>query len=180
MAQTLERLLVEQAPTTSPVRIRKLGHVVYRVRDIERAVKFYTEILNFRVSDRNERGMVFLNACGDHHTIGLVQAEAGETAQFPNSKELGLSHFAMEVASLDELFEIREFLRAKGVPITGEGRKGPGCNIELSFRDPDGYALELYCSMDQIGPNNRARPASQWRRVNSLEEARDNPLPATW
>jgi hypothetical protein len=86
----------------------------------------------------------------------------------------------MEVASLDELFEIREFLRTKGVPITGEGRKGPGCNIELSFRDPDGYSLELYCSMDQIGPNNRARPATQWRRVNTLEEARDKPLPATW
>lgn len=180
MAQTLQRPVAEQRGTASPVRIRKLGHVVYWVRNIERSVKFYTEILNFRVSDVNERGMVFLNTCGDHHTIGLVQAEAGDAARLPESKELGLSHFAMEVASLDELFEIREFLKAKGISITGEGRKGPGSNVELSFRDPDGYAVELYCNMDQIGRNNRARPASQWQRVSSLEEARDNPLPATW
>lgn len=164
----------------SPVKIRKLGHVVYKVRDMERSVKFYTEILNFRVSDVNEKGMVFLNGCGDHHTIGLAQAEAGASAAHATGDQLGLSHFAMEVSSLDELFEIRDFLRANDVPITGEGRKGPGSNVELSFKDPDGYNLELYCNMDQIGPNNRARPSNQWHRVGSLEEARDNPLPATY
>ena len=164
----------------SPVKIRKLGHVVYRVRDMERSVKFYKEILNFRVSDVNEKGMVFLNACGDHHTIALQQAEAGAAAEQAAPDQLGLGHFAMEVTSLDELFEIRDFLRSEGVQITGEGRKGPGSNVELSFKDPDGYNLELYCSMDQIGPNNRSRPSNQWNRVATLEEARDNPLPATY
>ena len=180
MTQTAERTVAEQTVGTSPVKVRKLGHVVFRVRDIDRSVAFYKEVLNFRVSDVNERGMVFLNACGDHHTIALMQAEAGSGAEHPAPDQLGLSHFAMEVTSLDELFEVREFLRAKGVPITGEGRKGPGSNVELSFKDPDGYNLELYCNMDQIGPNNRSRPSSQWHRVPTLEEARDNPLPATY
>ena len=85
----------------------------------------------------------------------------------------------MQVGSIDELFEIRAFLQRKGIE-TREGRKGRGCNIEVSFDDPDGYHVELYCNMDQIGPNNRARPADQWRRAKSLEEARDNPLPVTW
>jgi catechol 2,3-dioxygenase-like lactoylglutathione lyase family enzyme len=180
MAQTLERPTDEQVELKSPVRVKKLGHVVYRVRDIDRSVKFYTEILNFRVSDVNENGMVFLNACGDHHTIGLAQAAAGEAAQQPDRSQLGLGHFAMEVSSLDELFEIREFLKAKGVKIVGEGRKGPGCNIGVELHDPDGYTVELYCNMDQIGPNNRSRPADQWRRAKTLEEARDNPLSVTW
>ena len=43
--------------------------------------------------------------------------------------------------------------------------------------DPDGYNLEFYWNMDQIGPGQPSRPAAQWHRVNSLEEARDNPLP---
>ena len=43
----------------NPVWVRKLGHVVLWVRDVERSTKFYTEVLNFRVSDVNEKGMVF-------------------------------------------------------------------------------------------------------------------------
>ena len=181
MAQVLDRYQTEQKDeTTSPVRVRKLGHVVFTVRNIERSIKFYQEMLNCRISDVNERGMVFLNLCGDHHTIGLMEAEAGAEAEHHAPGQLGLNHFAMEVASLDELFEIRDFLRAKGVTITSEGRKGPGSNVDVSFLDPDGYHLELYCGMDQVGPSNRSRPASQWHRVKTLEEARDHPLPATW
>ena len=179
MAQTIEQPRTGGVAEASPVRIRKLGHVVFRVRDVERSTKFYTEILNFRVSDVNEGGMVFMNTCGDHHTIAIAPAKAGEDAQQAPRDQLGLSHFAMEVGSIDELFEIRAFLQRKRIA-TREGRKGPGCNIEVSFDDPDGYHVELYCNMDQIGPNNRVRPTEQFRRVSSLEEARDNPLPATW
>ena len=112
MTETLERTTTEGAAVEerSPVQIRKLGHVVIRVRDVERSIRFYTEILNFRVSDVNEGGMVFFNTCGDHHTIAIAAAGAGEEAQHPAKDQLGLSHFAMEVANLDELFELREFL----------------------------------------------------------------------
>src|SRR5579884_3235619 len=111
MTETLERVTTEgAAEERSPVQIRKLGHVVFRVRDVDRSTKFYTEILNFRVSDVNEQGMVFFNACGDHHTIAIMPAASGDAAQHPAKDQLGLSHFAMEVANLDELFEIREFL----------------------------------------------------------------------
>ena len=178
MAQTIDQ--PQTASTeTSPVRVRKLGHVVFRVRDVERSTKFYTEILNFRVSDVNESGMVFMNTCGDHHTIGIAAAAKGEDAAQAPRDQLGLSHFAMEVGGIDELFEIRDFLHRKGIE-TREGRKGPGCNIEVSFDDPDGYHVELYCSMDQIGPENRTRPPEQFNRTNSLEEARDHPVPTTW
>ena len=181
MTQTLEQTTSGFATgERSPVQVRKLGHVVFRVRDVERSTKFYTEILNFRVSDVNERGMVFFNTCGDHHTLAIAPAQDGEAAEQPAKGQLGLSHFALEVANLDELFEIREFLKRKGVKITFEGRNGAGSNIGVEFLDPDGYQLELYCTMDQIGRDNRARPADQWHRVKSLEDARDHPLPATW
>lgn len=183
MAEVLDRPAADAAGTAeekSPVRIRKVGHVVYRVRDVERSTRFYTDILNFAVSDVNERGMVFLTTCGDHHTIALMQADAGENARRPGSDQLGLSHFAMEVTSLDDLFEIREFLKRKGVEISFEGRKGAGCNIGVEFEDPDGYTIELYCNMDQVTPGGRSRPAEQFKRAKTLEEARDNPVPANW
>jgi len=44
-------------------------------------------------------------------------------------------------------------------------------------RDPDGFSIELYASMDQIGADGKSRPAEQWRRAKSLEEAVAHPLP---
>jgi len=70
----------------------------------------------------------------------------------------------------------REFLRAKGVKIVYEGRRGPGCNPGVEFLDPDGFNIELYACMDQIGWDQKSRPADQWRRASSLEEAVENPV----
>ena len=159
---------------TKPVQLKKIGHIVFNVSDIERSTKFWTEIMGFHVSDRNERGMVFLRNASDHHTIGL--AAAGEN-ELPKDGHVGFSHCALEVESVSQLFKIREFLRAKGVPIKFEGRKGPGCNTGVEFSDPDGFTIELYAAMDQIGWDGKSRPANEWRRAKTLEEAVENPVP---
>src|SRR5579884_268418 len=161
-------------PTRIPFQIRKLGHVVFYVSDIERSVRFYTEILPFKVSDVNEIGMVFLRCATDHHTIALAPRPGGVQ---PPPEYLQLSHFALEVPSVDDLFRIRDWLRQHNVPITFEGRKGAGCNIGIEFLDPDGYTIELYADMDQIGWDGRSRPKECWRRAKSLEEAVANPVP---
>jgi len=166
----------KQAAT--PIKVRKIGHVVYRVSDVERSVTFWTEVMGFKESDRNEQGMVFLRNASDHHTIALVAAEPGAVLGNPNDKSaLGLHHFAMEVGSVDELFGIREFLKSKGVKITYEGRRGPGSNPGVEFLDPDGYQMELYAEMEQIGWDGKSRPSKFWSRATSLEEVVANPVP---
>ncbi len=170
----------EQEVPASPVRIKKLGHVVIQVRDLERSTRFYTEVLNFRVSDRLDNGSVFLTAVGDHHTIALFPAGDGPDAEVPPQGAVRLHHFAMEVGSLEELFEIREYLKQRGVPIVWEGRRSLGGHTSVEFLDPDGYHLELYWDMDQIGPDGRSRPRDPSRRYESLEASRDNPKPPTW
>lgn len=163
-----------QVGLVSPVQVRKLGHIVLWVRDVERSKQFYTEILNFRVSDVNEKGMVFLTACGDHHTIAIAQTQADDAG--PKGRP-GLHHFAMEVESVDQLFAIREFMRRKGVQVAYEGRRGPGSNVGIEFSDPDGNTVELYADMDQIAAGESSRPASQWSRTATLEEACQRPRP---
>ena len=64
--------------TSTPIKVRKLGHVVFRVSDVERSTRFWTEIMGFSISDRNERGMVFLRHGSDHHSIALAAADPGE------------------------------------------------------------------------------------------------------
>jgi len=163
-----------QAKAEIPFRINKLGHVVFYVKDIERSIKFYTEVLPFKVSDVNEGGMVFLRCAGDHHTLALVPRPDGEPAP---ANTIGMHHFAMEVADVDTLFRVRDWLRQHGIEFIYEGRRGPGSNPGLEFHDPDGHALELYAEMDQVPWEGQSRPKEQWHRVSSLEEVVANPLP---
>lgn len=163
------------ADEKTPVKIKKIGHVVYAVSDMERSAKFWTEIMGFKFSDRNEHGMMFFRNGTDHHTVALVQAK--EKNDLPKRGQLGFDHFALEVATVSELFKIRDFLKARGVPITYEGRRGPGGNPGVEFLDPDGYQIEIYAAMDQIGTDGRSRPASEWKRATTLEDAVANPLP---
>ena len=164
----------------SPIHIRKLGHIVIQVRNLERSIHFYTEVLNLRVSDHATAGGVFLTGLGDHHTIGLFPSD-GDNAEIPSKGAVRLHHFAMQVGSLDELFEIRAYLKERGVPIVWEGRRAMGGHTSVEFLDPDGYHLEVFCDMDQLGPKSRSRPRdANSGKFNTLELARDNPKSPTW
>ena len=154
--------------------LRKIGHVVLNVSDLDASACFYTEVLGLRVTDRYPDsmvpgGMVFLCVTGDHHGVALVgggtRAEGGS-----------LNHFAFEVGSLDEVFRARAWLRKHGVPIVFEGRRRAGCQIAIEFTDPDGNNLEIYWNIDQIGTEGHVRPASQWRQARTLEDAVANPV----
>jgi catechol 2,3-dioxygenase-like lactoylglutathione lyase family enzyme len=167
----------QSARKPSPVKIRKLGHVVIQVSDLERSMKFYTEVLNFRVSDRSPEGAVFLTSLGEHHTVGLFPSK-GKDAPTTVKDAVRLHHFAMEVESLDALFEAREYLKERGVPIVFEGRHRMGGHTSIEFLDPDGFQLELYWDMDKTRPDGRSRPIGS--SVKGLEASRDNPKPPTW
>jgi catechol 2,3-dioxygenase len=154
--------------------LRKLGHVVLNVTDLDAAERFYTSVLGLEVSDRYPPsmvpgGMLFLRFNTDHHGVALVGG-AG-----PLEKST-LNHFAFEVGSPDEVFRARDWLRGHGVPIVFEGRRRAGCQLAVEFRDPDGNNLEIYWGIDQIGTDQAARPASEWRQAKSLEEAIANPV----
>jgi len=170
---------IKPAERPSPVRVKRLGHVVIQVRDLERSIRFYTEVFNFRVSDNATAGGVFLTGIGDHHTIGLFPSD-GDNAEIPAKGAVRLHHFALQVESLDELFEIRAYLKERGVPIVWEGRRAMGGHTSVEFLDPDGYHLELFCDMDQLAPGTPSRPRNPKGPFDTLEKSRDNPKPPTW
>jgi catechol 2,3-dioxygenase-like lactoylglutathione lyase family enzyme len=149
--------------------IRKIGHVVLNVADLEASVRFYTEVLGLPISDRYPDsmvpgGMVFMRCNADHHGVALVGgAKKGERSS--------LNHFAFEVATLDEVFRTRAWLCKRGVPIVFEGRRRAGCQIAVEFQDPDGNNLEIYWGIDQVGTSGYVRPASEWRQARTLEDA---------
>jgi catechol 2,3-dioxygenase len=154
--------------------LRKIGHVVLNVSDLEASVRFYTEVLGLKVSDRypdsmRAGGMVFLRCATDHHGVALIGGA-------PKRDRGSLDHFAFEVGSLDEVFRARTWLMKHGVPIHFEGRRRAGCQIAVEFQDPDGNNLEIYWNIDQIGSTGEARPSSEWRPARTLEDAVANPV----
>ena len=161
--------------TPAGFHLRRIGHVVLNVTDIEAALRFYTGVLGLEVSDRYPDtmvpgGMIFLRCNPDHHGVALV----GGASKLDKSS---LNHFAFEVGTPDEVFRARAWLRERGVPIVFEGRRRAGCQLAVEFQDPDGNNLEIYWGLDQIGTDGRARPASEWRPARTLEDAIANPVP---
>ena len=157
-----------------PFALRKIGHVVLNVSDLEASVRFYTEVLGLQISDRYPDsmvpgGMVFMRCNTDHHGVALVGG-AGPL------ERTSLNHFAFEVGSLDEVFRARAWLQQHDVPIVFQGRRRAGCQVAVEFRDPDGNNLEVYWNIDQVGTTGQVRPASEWRQAKTLEDAVANPV----
>jgi len=175
MSTDLPKSKLPAPPAPPRFEIKKLGHVVIRVSDLQRSTDFYVKILGLRVSDIYSEdlmpgGMVFLRFNADHHGVALV----GGMQERARGREL--HHFAFEVATLDEVFHVRNHLRAHGVPIVFEGRRRAGVQIAVEFTDPDGHNLEIYWGMDRIEMDQRVRPSDEWRGATSLEEAVANPV----
>lgn len=157
-----------------PFALTKIGHVVLMATDLERSVRFYTGVLGFRVSDVYPESMmkgrmVFMRCAADHHGVALVGAAPGAGKE--NAPQRELHHMAFEVATLDEVFAARDWLRANGVKIEFEGRRRAGCQVAVEFRDPDGHWLEIYWGLDQVGEDGRIRPPGEWRECFTLEAA---------
>ena len=164
-------------PKDLPFKLGKLGHIVINCADLERSIKFYTEIMGFEVSDiypadMAPGGMAFLRCGSDHHSLALVGSmEKGK----PNDN-YELNHIAFEVATLDDVLEARAHLEKHKVPIDFEGRRRAGVQIAVEFRDPDNHRLEIFWGLDQLASGQKARPRDEWKWAHSLEEAIQNPV----
>jgi len=169
----MQALKNQETPENMPFNITKIGHVVLRCTDMEKSVKFYTEVLGFRVSDvypdsMIDGKMVFMRCNNDHHGVALVGGAPHK------SENIELHHMAFEVNSLDEVLRARDHLNQHNIEILFEGRRRAGVQIAVEFLDPDGHWLEIFWGLDQVGPNETARPPEQWVEEFSLEDAIDS------
>ena len=117
-------------------RIRNLDHVVLRVRDMERALAFYTGVLGCREERRLEEiGLVQLRA-----GAALIDLVPGE----PEPEGANMDHFAVRITPFDEA-GIRAWLAEHGIETEAAlpryGAEGTGPSIYI--RDPDGNTVEL-------------------------------------
>jgi len=118
----------------------KLGHVAYRVTDVQQVVKFYTDVLGFRVSDWRDTTFAFLRCNTDHHTVNFVVDPVPQ-----------LHHIAFEVKDWPEIHRACDFLAKNNIRLVwGPARHIIGHNIAAYHRNSDSVRVELFCEMDQM------------------------------
>jgi catechol 2,3-dioxygenase len=127
----------------------RIGHVHLKVADLERALRFYRDVLGFAVTQRYGNSAVFLAAGGYHHHIGLNTWESARGAA-PARGTTGLYHLAIVYPTRRELADALKRLLDAGVEM--DGASDHGVSEALYLNDPDGNGVELYWD----------RPVEEW------------------
>jgi catechol 2,3-dioxygenase len=119
---------------------RHLGHVHLTVRDVDRAVAFYTDVLELDVTERHDR-FAFCSFGDHHHDLALQGLGGGAEREGPTGPSVGLYHSAWEVPDGATLRETYERLVERGVEVAPVDH---GISKALYFDDPDGNGVEVY------------------------------------
>jgi catechol-2,3-dioxygenase len=74
----------------------RIGHVVLKVRDLDRSLAFYRDLLGFTIVSELSNVMIFLAADGqNHHDLALLRV--GQQAPSPVPSAVGLYHVAIQL-----------------------------------------------------------------------------------
>jgi catechol-2,3-dioxygenase len=122
--------------------IKRLNHLVLWVRDAQRSLQFYRDVLGFSVVEAPSPQAVFLRANGsdNHHDLGLFGI--GHDAPPPSQgRQVGMYHAAWELSSIQDLARARDALLQSGALV---GESDHGNSLSLYARDPDGNELEVF------------------------------------
>jgi 3,4-dihydroxy-9,10-secoandrosta-1,3,5(10)-triene-9,17-dione 4,5-dioxygenase len=144
---------LEHRPVASPYGTRfvtglqGMGHVVLPVSDGEAALRFYTDVLGFRLRDSMRMApelfglpaggpplwMRFLGCNPRHHSLAL--------APFP--APAGIVHLMVETASLDDVGRAMDRCARRGAPMSATlGRHANDLMVSFYVATPGGFDIE--------------------------------------
>jgi glyoxylase I family protein len=128
------------------IRIREIDHLVLRVVDLDRMLRFYCDVLGCTIERREDSiGLIQLRAGRSLLDLVPVDGKLGSAGGAPPGKEgRKLDNFCFRVEPFDEE-AIRSKLAAHnieaGAVASRVGAEGKGPSIYLS--DPEGNVVEL-------------------------------------
>lgn len=131
--------------------IRALAHVMIRVRDFERALPFYTDVLGLREAFRLQRddgstSIIYLHLTGRQFVeLSLADQEA------PQNPFVGYAHMCLEVENIHDL---HDRLQKTGYVVPDSLKTGKDGSWQFWLRDPDGNRIELM----QYTPESKQTP----------------------
>ncbi len=141
--------------------VRRLNHAVLYVRDVERSVAFYRDVLGLEPVHDDWKGMgaAFLRARGSENDHDLGLFAIGDGAPGPVRGAVGLYHLAWEVDRIEDLVDARETLLRAGALV---GQSDHGATKSLYATDPDGNEFEVMWAVprDRLGEVQGSPPVA--------------------
>lgn len=120
--------------------LSKIGVLMVGVKDLDRAVAFYRDMLGLTLQQLIPNDFAFFNAGG--MTLALSLPHAKNSPQLVGATEI--------VFSVEDVRAAYDALRARGVKFTAEPRNVTGTLWSANFNDPDGHRLSIF------GPERKA------------------------
>ncbi len=122
--------------------IKGIGHTAYFVRDMERSLSFYCDVLGLEKAfelhnEQDEPWIVYLKI-SERQFIELFYHGKDGTLQPENAA--GYHHLCLEV---EDIHQIADHLNKKGWPLDVEPTKGVDHNYQCWATDPDGNRIEF-------------------------------------
>lgn len=118
----------------------RLNHAVLFVTELDRAVRFYRQVLGMEViasEPRAQAAFLRLPRSRNHHDLGLFAVGGERRAR---GRSPGLYHLAWQVDTIDDLHTMRGVLERAGA-LTGQSSHG--ATKSVYGVDPDGNELEI-------------------------------------
>jgi len=149
----------------------RIGHVVIKVRELERSRKFYTEIMGLEVMMEmaEPKAAFFASHRRDHHELACF--EVGKDAAGPQARQVGLAHIAFRLPDENQLRSAYKVLKDNHVPISFT--VDHIITKSIYFSDPDGNQLEVYC--DNPPEYIAAAKGNKYAGMKKLDFALDEP-----
>lgn len=117
----------------------KISHIVLHSPDHQALVRFFCDVLGFKVSDWLGDFMCFLRCNSAHHRIALLPGPAC------------LNHVAYDMTDVDGMMAGINRLKQNKVDIRwGPGRHTAGDNTFSYFVTPSGFAVEYTSELEEV------------------------------
>ena len=157
-----------------PFKIRRLGHFGINAYRMSEALRFYNDLLGFRITDVRPMGGktpdafkdfgdtngYFFRYGGDHHAFVLYNhrlRKATDRTGF-HKDDVTINQITWQVGSLAEVVEGDAWFKREGQKVVRSGRDMPGSNWHSYLMDPDLHKNEIYYGMEQVGWDGRSKP----------------------
>lgn len=117
----------------------RISHIVLHSPRHKEAVRFFVDVLGFRLSDWIGDFMAFLRCNAWHHRIAVLPGPPC------------LNHVAYDVLGVDEIMRGVRRLRDCGAEVRwGPGRHTAGDNVFSYFVSPGGFAVEYTAELERV------------------------------